>query len=362
MTIEVTLVSGLVLMLAWANGANDISKGVATLVGNGTMRARRAVWWGTLWTFVGGLAAMAWGTTLLLTFGGGYLRPGFPITPAFVVSTVAAATTWVFIATRTGLPVSTTHALLGGIVGAALAAAGPEALRATVVANKALVPLLASPLIAVGLCAFFLMLARAVAKRVPAWRPGCCARETWLKNPFACAVPSEGQDASRWAARIWIGLHWLSSGLTSFARGLNDVPKISAFLVLAGAMVPSHTYETGNNAAWPILAVTMVMALGSLRGGFKVLNILSHRITPLDASSGVVANVGTSALVLAASPLGLPVSTTHVSAGALMGVRWVDKARPTGADALRPILLAWIITFPVAALFAAVTFQILSRT
>jgi PiT family inorganic phosphate transporter len=359
MTIETTLVSGLVLMLAWTNGANDISKGVATLVGNGAAPTRRAVWWGTLWTFVGGLAAIAWGTTLLHTFGGGYLRPGFPITPAFVASSVAAATAWVLIATRTGLPVSTTHALLGGIAGAALAAAGPEALRATAVANKALVPLLASPLIAVGLCALFLMLARAVAKRVPAWRPGCCARETWLKNPFACAAPSEGHPGSRWATRMWSGLHWLSSGATSFARGLNDVPKIAAFLVLAVTMAPGAAYGMGNYAAWPILAVTLAMALGSLRGGLKVLNILSHRITPLDASSGVVANVGTSALVLAASPLGLPVSTTHVSAGALMGVRWADKAKPAGADALKLVLVGWVITFPVAALFAAVTFRIL---
>jgi PiT family inorganic phosphate transporter len=359
MTIETTLVSALVLMLAWANGANDISKGVATLVGNGTARARRAVWWGTLWTCLGGLAAVAWGTALLHTFGGGYLRAGFPITPEFVASTVAAAATWVIIATRTGLPVSTTHALLGGIVGAALAAAGPEALRATIVANKAMVPLLASPLIAVGLSAMFLMLARAVAKRVPAWRPGCCARETWLKNPFACAVPSDGHPASRWAERIWIGLHWLSSGATSFARGLNDVPKISAFLVLAVAMAPSHTYGTGSNAAWPILTVTLAMAFGSLWGGFKVLNILSHRITPLDANSGVVANVGTSALVLAASLFGLPVSTTHISAGALMGVRWTDKVKPAGTDALKLVLAGWAVTFPAAALFAAVTFRIL---
>jgi PiT family inorganic phosphate transporter len=148
-------------------------------------------------------------------------------------------------------------------------------------------------------------------------------------------------------------LHWLSSGATSFARGLNDVPKIAAFMLLAAAPAASNPAPTAFNAA--IVLVTLVMGLGSLWGGFRVLNVLAHRVTAMDAMQGLVANVGTSALVLAASPLGLPVSTTHVSTGALMGIRFAEKNRPRQSDALRAILLAWVVTLPVAAALAGLS-------
>lgn len=175
MTIEIVLVAALVFILAWANGANDIAKGIATLVGNGAASARLAVWWGTLWTALGGFAALLWGAELLQTFANGYLQPGFPVGRAFIGSVLIGAGSWVLLATRYGLPVSTTHALLGGVVGAALTAAGTDGLRIEAVIHKALLPLLLSPLIAVALCALLLVAARWVARRVPAWRPGCCA-------------------------------------------------------------------------------------------------------------------------------------------------------------------------------------------
>lgn len=349
------MIAGLVFALAWANGANDIAKGIATLVGNGTAGAKRAVWWGALCTALGGLTAAWWGAELLKTFSSGFLQPDFAVTQSFIGSVLVAACAWVGFATRFGLPVSTTHALLGGIVGAGLIAAGTDGLRVDAVLNKALLPLLVSPLIAVFLCAVLLLVSRWVAHRVPAWRPGCCARTAWQGNPFVCAVLGSRAD-SRWLARTWIALHWLSGGLTSFARGLNDVPKIAAFLLLVIAMEPAAVNAL--HALWLVVAVTVVMALGSLWSGFRVLEVLSQRIALLDSASGVVANLGTSLLVLAASPLGLPVSTTHVSTGALIGVRWVGRQPPNRADALKTVLYGWLITLPVAALIAAAALRL----
>jgi PiT family inorganic phosphate transporter len=123
--------------------------------------------------------------------------------------------------------------------------------------------------------------------------------------------------------------------------------------VLATSLNPGVTTVLGNHAVWSMVAVALVMGLGCLWGGLRVLNVLSHRITALDASSGVVANVGTSILVLAASPLGLPISTTHVSAGALMGIRWADKTQPGEADAMKQVLYGWVVTLPAAMLLAA---------
>lgn len=347
------LVSLLVLSLAWFNGANDVAKGVATLAGSGAVNARHAIVWGAVCTLLGGCAAALWGGALISTFSNGFLQSGFPMSLGFVGAVMAGAIVWVALATRYGLPVSTTHALLGGIVGAALMLAGPEGLRAAAVANKALLPLLLSPLIAIGLCWGLLLLAGLVEKKIPAWSPGCCAKEAWRKNPYVCAENADKMPLPL-VQKIWIGLHWASSGATSFARGLNDVPKISAFLILAVALTPGLSLAgSQQQTVWPIIAVTLMMACGSLWGGRRVLQVLAHRVTAMDARSGLAANVGTSFLVLAATPFGLPVSTTHVSTGSLMGVRWADGAQPNQSDALKLILFGWVITLPVAALIAA---------
>ena len=163
---------------------------------------------------------------------------------------------------------------------------------------------------------------------------------------------------SREHHRIWTALHWLSSAATSFARGLNDVPKIAAFLMLTITLVPGLPdwfNSLGLGLASPILFVALAMGLGSFWGGFRVLRVLAHRVVSLDASRGLAANVGTSVVVLMATPLGLPVSTTHVSTGALMGVRLADKAKPNQVDALRLVLFGWVVTLPVAAAVSAIS-------
>lgn len=344
------LVAVPVLALAWVNGANDVSKGVSTLIGSGVARPSRAIWWGTLWTLLGGLAAVLWGAKLASAFGGGYLAPGFELSADFIFGALTGAFAWVLLATRFGLPVSTTHALLGGTVGAALMAAGPAGLRAGVIANKALLPLALSPLLAIVVCWLLLLAGRWVGARVPAWQPGCCPQDDWRANPFACA--STLAPAERFAARLWTALHWLSSGATSFARGLNDVPKIAAFFIVALTAVSAAAPVTSA----PLLAFALVsvsMALGSIWGGTRVAEVLAHRVTRMDAAQGMTANLGTSLLVLAASPLGLPVSTTHVSTGALFGIRWGTRQLPAEKDALRWILFAWLVTLPVAGMIAA---------
>lgn len=349
-TAALFLVGAPVLLLAWVNGANDVSKGVATLVGSGLCDARRAIRWGALFTVLGGLTGILWGGVLAANFGTGFLAPHYRPDFAFMAGAIVGAFGWVGLATRFGWPVSTTHALLGGIVGAALVAIGPDGLRLAVITNKAVAPLLLSPLIAILLCWMLLRVSRWVTNRLPAWRPGCCAEDEWRADPFRCAEPRD--SVRSWQARLLRVLHWLSAGATSFARGLNDVPKIAAFLILllAGTSLTQHS-------AWvaAIVLVTLAMGIGSLWAGQRVTHVLANRVTRLDPGQGLTANFGTALLVLAASPLGLPVSTTHVSTGALMGIRIAERSAPAQADALRAILLAWIVTLPVAALFAAFT-------
>ena len=115
----------LIVIVTIANGANDVSKGVATLAGSGVARARRAILWGTVCTVAGGLAAIAWGGALAGSFGSGLVAPGFRIDQTFLTATLLGASLWLLFATRLGLPVSTTHALLGGLVGARRAGLPP---------------------------------------------------------------------------------------------------------------------------------------------------------------------------------------------------------------------------------------------
>ena len=296
---------------------------------------------GTLWTVLGGLAALMWGTALIKTFSSGFLTTAFVIDAPFILSSLAGAVAWVMLATRYGMPVSTTHALLGGLVGAALIGGGQAALRLDAITTKALAPLLLGPLMAIAITSLCILMFRAIPKR---------------------AGNDHGDDVRRpdTDERAWIGLHWLTSGITSFARGLNDTPKIAAFLILALTLSPQlHSAITPDDTIWPVLLVTLAMGTGCLWGGFKVLDSLAYQITTLGHNNGVIANAGTSLLVLAASPLGLPVSTTHVSSGALMGIRWTESLKPRKADALGIILFGWVITLPVAAIIAALTMTLI---
>ncbi|RMD79775.1 MAG: inorganic phosphate transporter, partial [Gammaproteobacteria bacterium] len=109
-----------------------------------------------------------------------------------------------------------------------------------------------------------------------------------------------------------------------------------------------------------VAAVALAMTAGALWGGRRVLAVLAHRVTTLEAATGVTANLGTAALVLLASPLGLPVSTTHVSTGSLLGARWAARRPPREADALRAILWGWLVTFPAAGLVAALAHRLLA--
>lgn len=145
------------------------------------------------------------------------------------------------------------------------------------------------------------------------------------------------------------GVHYLSAGAVSFARGLNDTPKIVALSVAVG----------GLDLTWGVFLVAVLMALGGLLHAQRVAETVSKRITAMDPDQGFVANLVTSFLVIVASRWGLPVSTTHVSCGALFGIGAANGKAHWGV--VRNIVLAWIVTLPVAALLAAGIYVLLQR-
>jgi PiT family inorganic phosphate transporter len=367
MALAIVLVAA-VLFLAYSNGANDNFKGVATLFGSGAASYRTALVWATVTTLAGSLLALYLAGGLVSAFKGKGLVPDAVIgQPAFVLAVSLGAALTVLLATYTGLPVSTTHALTGGLVGAGLVAAGEVHLRA--LAGSFLLPLLFSPLVSMLLTIAAYPLFRWARRRGGVSRQTCvCVGSTYEEvkvspegalslartgvvieagQTSACVERYQGRMLGVEAGRALDVMHFASAGAVGFSRALNDTPKIVALLLAAGALDPNLG----------LALVGLVMGLGGLIHSRKLAETLSQKITTMSPGQGFTANLVTSVLVGLASPLGLPVSTTHVSVGALFGIGVVSGTARW--KAVLTILLAWVTTLPLGAAFAAALYPLL---
>jgi PiT family inorganic phosphate transporter len=351
--------------IAWVNGGNDVSKGIATLVGSGVTNLRRALLWGTLWTGIGGIVATFLAHAMLQTFGKGLLGQGVHATLGAAAAGIAGAALWVALATYKGLPVSTTHGIVGSVVGVALVAYGLHGINWPTLGSKIILPLLLSPVISLVLTAGLIRLSR---KLVPEEAPDCVcikieSQELHVspQGTAALAVVAAPQihlEPCASSAKSYAGitinhLHWLTSGATSFARALNDAPKMAA-LVLAAVLLNGPSQP-------PILyfiVITTGMLAGSWFAGRKVTEMLAGKITRMDHREGFVANLVTAALVGPGAALGLPMSTTHVASGAIMGIA-AGGSKEINRKTVRDMVLAWVITLPGGALLGIASFFIL---
>jgi inorganic phosphate transporter, PiT family len=358
-----TVLVFVVLALAYANGANDNFKGVATLFGSGTANYRGALLWATLTTFLGSLTAVFLAGQLLKNFSGRGLVDDGLVTSSHYVSAVAlGAGLTVLLATKFGMPVSTTHSLVGALVGAGWAAG--SAIQVGKLGLDFFSPLLISPLLAMTATCLCYPVLHAARIRLGITEETCfCVGQRVVESSLGlvptaavhrmqelsvtvgdavfCRRRYQGRVLGIEASAVLDRLHYLSAGAVSFARGLNDTPKIAALLLVA----PHLGGFTGT------LAVATLMAIGGLVSTRRVAEVLSLKITPMNHGQGFAANLTTSVVVIAASHLGLPVSTTHVSCGALFGIGTVTgQAQPR---TIVTILAAWVTTLPLAAVLGA---------
>ncbi len=366
----------LVLALAYANGTNDVSKAIATLVGSGVTNYRTAIIWGTIWTVAGAGLSVLVASAMLKTFSKGLVQPGIATPPVLALAILIGAIAWVLVASRTGLPVSTTHALTGALVGAGLVSIGSQGLAWPAIAGKIGLPLLLSPVLALTVSFLVHPVVRRVAER---WEGAClCVMpasralvtidaqgtthtliQTSAFGQPVVAVPAQCDRAGLQGVAIGLdSVHWLSSGLASLARGANDAPKILAMLLL-GSTVAAWPNDTLKVSAFA--GVALAMGLGSFIGGFRVTEVLAEKVTRMDHVEGLSANLTTSSLVLVTAALGLPVSTTHVSSSAIIGIGILKGLRAVRWTIVRDMVLAWLVTLPVAGILAALAYVVLSR-
>ncbi len=364
MTSSLAVIVFLGVAVAYANGSNDVSKGIATLVGSGVTDLRRAIRWGWICTGAGAIASAFAARAMIATFGAGLLERGIHPTWLAALATLAGASLWVGFSTWKSLPVSTTHAIIGSLAGVGIVAYGSAGIRWSAFGDKLLLPLLLSPFLAFGLTWLIVTFWKDSPTAISA---GDCLCVTVEPTVSLSALGTGGEATAMFSAPtmapplVSVGrcdepqptatfalnmdsLHWLTSGATSFARGLNDTPKMVALLLAASAV--SGQPVPSSFSFFAVIAAGIV--LGSWIAGRRVTQVLAHDVTAMSYRQGFVANLVTAALVGPAAALGLPMSTTHVASGAIIGIA---GGRATNWTTVRTMVLAWILTLPGAAFF-----------
>lgn len=315
----------LVAAVAYANGANDVSKSIATLVGSGVSEYRKAVLWATGWTVAGALLSTLTGAALVKTFSTGLLASESAVTLSLATAAIVGTTGWVLLASRVGLPVSTTHALTGSIVCAAAVAIGVSQVKWAVLAQKVALPLLLSPFLGLVLAVLLILLVSRL-------------RDSRALGP----------------------VHWLASGAVAGARGLNDAPKLVGLGILLLLMSFQARPDRFQGYGLALL-IAVAMGVGSYLGGLRVTETLAKKVTKMDDREGTAANVVAGVLVSGAALLGLPVSTTHVVSGSIIGIGVERRDGRLDLRVVRDMVLAWVVTLPGAGAIAVLAWVLASR-
>ena len=309
------------LSFDFVNGFHDAANSLATVVATRVLTPVQAVVMAAAFNF---LAAFFLGTGVAATVGRGFVNTQI-VTPYVILAGLIGAIFWNLLTWYFKLPVSSSHALIGGYAGAALAKAG---LSGLVVGKwpSTLAFIVVAPLIGL-LLGYALMLI-----------------VYWVFRGFS------PRRLDRWFRHLQI----LSSALLSCAHGTNDAQKsmgiITAVLVAAGFQ------KTFRVPDWVIAACAAAMGLGTLSGGWRIVHTMGTRLTRLKPRSGFCAESGAAISILLATRLGLPVSTTHVVTGAIAGVGSIQRVRAVRWSVASSIVVAWVLTIPASALVSAITY------
>jgi PiT family inorganic phosphate transporter len=313
---------GLALAYAYGNGINDAANAIATVVSTRVLTPLMAVLLGGSMNLLGALT----GTAVAKTIGKGIVDPDL-MSQAAVMAAIMSAVTWVFVATRFGFPVSVSHSLVAGVVGAGVAHAGFTAVK-TATFYKVLLALALSPLF--GFAAAFISMIIIY----------------WL---FRSWTPNQ-------VTTLFSKLQILSAAFLAYSHGKNDAQNAMGIMALA---VGVYYAREVNVELWMQLASALMIGLGTALGGWKVIRTLGMRVTRLQPSSGFAANACAAAVIEMASTIGLPVSTTHTSSSAIMGVGATRRLSAVRWGVTKGILWAWLVTYPFCAILGWILSKIL---
>jgi PiT family inorganic phosphate transporter len=308
----------LALAFDFLNGFHDAANSIATVVSTGVLRPYQAVLWAAFFNFV---AVAIFELKVAATVGKGIISPEF-VDSRVIFGALIGAIAWNLITWYYGIPSSSSHALIGGMIGAALAKAGPGSLLLPGIL-KITAFIVISPILGLTLGALIMVTV------------------SWL------FFRSTARRVDRWFRRLQL----VSSALYSIGHGSNDAQKtmgiIWLLLISAGVTTREHL------PMWVIVSCYTAISLGTLFGGWRIVKTMGQKITKLRPVGGFSAESGGAITLFLASSLGVPVSTTHTITGAIIGVGAAQRASAVRWGVAGNIVMAWIITIPAAAAIAA---------
>ncbi len=317
-------VIGLAVAFDYINGFHDTANAIATSVATRALRPAHAVAMAAFFNFVGAFA----GTAVAKTIGAG-LVDEMTTTQVVVAAALIGAIVWNLVTWRYGIPSSSSHALIGGLLGATIIAAGVGALKLDGIVTKVLVPLVSSPVIGFVI-AFCLMVALFWTFRNAARRP---------------------------LARRFRRLQLVSAGFMAFSHGSNDAQKTMGIITLA---LFSAGVIDSVDVPWEVIVISATaISLGTAAGGWRIMKTMGHRVVELEPIHGFAAETTAATVIYTAAHFGMPVSTTHVISSAIMGVGTSKGAHGVRWVVARGILVAWVITIPITMAIGAAAWAVL---
>ena len=329
----VTLLLLTVLALAVAfdyiNGFHDTANAIATSVSTRALRPDHAILMSATANFLGALT----GTAVAKTIASGIATtPDGGAGQVVVAAAIVGAITWNLITWRAGIPSSSSHALIGGLIGSVIAASGTGALKFDGIVAKVLIPLVSSPILGIVI-GFMLMVV--------------------LLNIFRRMHPRRLNDRFR-------RLQVISAAFMAFSHGSNDAQKTMGIMTLAliASGVLPHDAKI---PLWVILLAATAISFGTAAGGWRIIKTMGQRVVKLDPVHGFAAETTAATIILTASHFGMPVSTTHVISSAIMGVGSSDRFSAVRWGVAGNIIVAWILTIPASGSVAWLSWELLSR-
>jgi PiT family inorganic phosphate transporter len=312
------------LIFDYINGFHDAANSIATVVSTRVLTPGKAVVWAAFFNFI---AAFTFGTAVARTVGAGMIDINI-ITFAVIFGGLVGAIVWDLITWLFGLPTSSSHALIGGYAGAAVAKAGFAAL-VPAGWTKTLLFIILSPLI--GLTAGLLLMTSIL----------------WI---FRWAPPSR---VDRWFRRLQL----VSAAFFSLNHGANDAQKTMG--IISGVLFTAGYIQSFHIPFWVVLIAHTAIALGTLAGGWRIIHTMGSKITKLQPVGGFAAETGAAMALLLATQTGVPVSTTHAITGAIVGVGATRRLSAVRWGVAGQIIWAWVLTIPAAFTIGAGTYLLL---
>jgi PiT family inorganic phosphate transporter len=328
-TLGLPVLTGLIavaLAFDFLNGLHDAANSIATIVSTRVLRPQYAVLWASFFNFV---AFMVFGLHVAQTIGTGIIDPSV-VDNQVIFAALIGAIVWNLVTWALGIPSSSSHALIGGLVGGGVAKAGISAAVWSGL-SKTLAAIVLSPLIGLLLAMILVALVSWISVR---------------STPFT-------------VDRAFRILQFVSASLYSLGHGGNDAQKtmgIIAVLLFAQGHLGNEFYVP----FWVVLACQASMAMGTLLGGWRIVRTMGLRLTKLTPMQGFCAETGGAITLFLATGLGVPVSTTHTITGAIVGVGAARRATAVRWNIAGSIVYAWVITIPASAIVAAATYWLVS--